>query len=138
MKPPSDIIVPAFVSTMEPKKPQHSMKKDAKTSMMGMMDRDMMAMIMPSGDPQNMRAHMGVKLREFDADANGALTLEEFETLHMNVVRDRMVDRFQHLDADADGQITQQEMDAAGTRMGDMQTTSDASGSADHHGSDNE
>ena len=98
----------------------------------------MMAMMMPSGDPQNMRAHMGVKLREFDADANGALTLEEFETLHMNVVRDRMVDRFQHLDADADGQITQQEMDAAGTRMGDMQTTSDASGSADHHGSDNE
>ncbi len=127
-----------MMSMMQNMMKMHASRMGGRGGMMGMMDRDMMAMMMPSGDPQNMRAHMGVKLREFDSDADGALTLEEFETLHMSVVRDRMVDRFQHLDADADGQITQQEMDAAGTRMGDMQTTSDASGSADHHGSDNE
>jgi hypothetical protein len=102
--------------------------------MMGMMDRDMMSMMMPGGDPQNMSAHMGAKLKEFDVDADGALTLEEFEALHMSALRERMVDRFQHLDADGDGQITQQEMDAAGNRMGAMKNTSSGSDTKAHHG----
>jgi len=107
--------------------------------MMGMMDRDMMKMMMMSGgNPQNMPAHMDAKLREFDADADGALTLKEFEALHMSAVRDRMVDRFQHLDADGDGQITQQEMDAAGTRMGAMQNKSGGSDTKGHHGKKSE
>ena len=104
---------------------------------MSMMDRDMMGMMMPDVDPQNIGAHMSVKLREFDADANGALTLEEFETLHANAVRDRMVDRFQHIDADADGQITQEEMAAAGTRMGNMTATTGSAGTAGHHRGNN-
>lgn len=127
-----------MMSMMQNMMKMHASMMGGRGGMMGMMDRDMMAMMMPGGDPQNMPAHMGVKLREFDADANGALSLEEFEALHMSAVRARMVDRFQHLDADADGQITQQEMDAAGTRMGAMQSTSDESGAGGHHGNDNE
>ena len=103
---------------------------------MGMMDNDMMDMMMPGGDPENMAPHMEVKLEEFDANADGALTLQEFAALHTNAVRDRMVDRFQHLDADADGQVTQQEMQAAGQRIGAMRQAP-AGGAADHHGNDN-
>ena len=101
--------------------------------MMGMMDRDMMAMMMPNGGPQNMPADLSAKLGEFDADADGALTLEEFEAFHMSVVRDRMVDRFQHLDADGDGQISQNEMETAGTRMGAMQNKKGGSDAKVHH-----
>ena len=104
---------------------------------MSMMDRDMMGMMMPDVDPQNIAAHMSVKLREFDTDADSALTLEEFEALHADAVRDRMADRFQHIDANADGQITQEEMTAAGTRMGTMTTTSGSAGSAGHHRGNN-
>jgi len=101
--------------------------------MMGIMDRDMMAMMMPNGGPQNMPADLSAKLGEFDADADGALTLEEFEAFHMSVVRDRMVDRFQHLDADGDGQISQNEMETAGTRMGAMQNKKGGSDAKVHH-----
>jgi hypothetical protein len=104
----------------------------------GMMDRDMIATMMPGGDLQNIRAHMDVKLREFDADGDDSLTLEEFEVLHMNAVRDRMVDRFQHLDADADGQVTQEEMAAAGTRMSTMQNICGDAATEDHHCDDKE
>ena len=103
---------------------------------MAMMDRDIMGMMMPDGDPKNMAPHMAVKMQEFDADSDGALTLEEFEALHTNAVRDRMVARVQHLDADADGAVTQEEMQAAGTRIGAMGNMSD-DGAADHHGDDN-
>lgn len=103
---------------------------------MATMDRDMMGMMMPDGNPENMAPHMAVKMQEFDGDSDGALTLEEFEALHTNAVRDRMVDRFQHLDADADGAVTQEEMQAAGTRIGAMGNISN-DGAADHHGDDN-
>jgi hypothetical protein len=46
------------------------------------------------------------KLAEFDADGNGTLSISEFETLHSALIRESMVDRFQHLDANGDGQIT--------------------------------
>ena len=103
---------------------------------MAMMDRDMMGMMMPDGNPENMAPHMAVKMQEFDGDSDGALTLEEFEALHTNAVRDRMVDRFQHLDADADGAVTQEEMQAAGTRSGAMGNIFN-DGAANHHGDDN-
>ena len=103
---------------------------------MAMMDRDMMGMMMPDGNPENMAPHMAVKMQEFDGDSDGALTLEEFEALHTNAVRDRMVDRFQHLDADADGAVTQEEMQAAGTRIGAMGNIFN-DGAANHHGDDN-
>lgn len=99
----------------------------------GMMDRDIMRMMMPGGDPENMTPHMAVKMREFDANSDGALTLDEFEALHTNAVRDQMVDRFQHLDADADGAVTQEEMQTAGRRIGSMSNMSDDS-ATDHHG----
>ena len=94
--------------------------------------------MMPGGNPRNMAVHMRVKLQEFDADANGKLTLEEFEALHRSAVRDRMVDQFQHLDADGDGQITQQEMDAAGTRIGAMRDKPGGPDTSDHHGNGRE
>lgn len=103
---------------------------------MGMMDRDMMGMMMPGGDPENMAPHMDVKMQEFDADSDGALTLQEFEALHSNAVRDRMINRFQHLDADANGEVTQEEMQAAGARIGAMGSAI-VGGVADHHGDDN-
>lgn len=112
----------------------HSSVMESHGSMMGMMDRDLMATMMPGGDAGNMPSHMSAKLQEFDADADGALTLEEFKALHMSAVRDRMIDRFQHLDADGDGQVTQQEMDAAATRMGAMRHEPGASDTTKHHG----
>ena len=102
----------------------------------GMMDRDMMGMMMPDGNPENMAPHMAVKMQEFDADSDGALTLEEFEALHTNAVRDRMVDRFQHLDADGNGQISQDEMEDAGTRMSKMNGTSIGTDMEGHHDSE--
>jgi Ca2+-binding EF-hand superfamily protein len=104
---------------------------------MRMMDRDMMGMMMPGVDPQNIAAHMNVKLREFDTDADSALTLDEFEALHAEAIRDQMVDRFQHIDANGDGQITQEEMTAAGTRMGTMIATNGSAGTAGHHSGNN-
>jgi hypothetical protein len=45
-----------------------------------------------------------------------------------------MVDRFQHLDADGDGLVTQTEMAAAGSRMSALTQMSRETGTADHHG----
>lgn len=88
---------------------------------MGMMDRDMTAMMMMSGVGQHSVGEtVSAQLQEFDADNDDALTLEEFENLHTATIRERMVDRFQHLDADGDGKITKDEIDAAGTRFGAM------------------
>ena len=87
---------------------------------MGMMDRDMMTMMMPRDGGQSMSEAMRTKIDEFDADKNGALTLSEFKNLHMAALRERMVDRFQHLDSDGDGQITQIEIEAAVARMDAM------------------
>jgi EF hand domain-containing protein len=101
---------------------------------MGMMDRDMMDMMMGGGEPGNMAEMMTTKLQEFDTDEDGALSLAEFEALHIAAMRERMVDQFQHLDADGDGLVTRAEIDAAGARMGAMKDASDPNGRADHHG----
>ena len=52
-----------------------------------------------------------------DKDGNGTVSLEEFEMLHNMMMRNQMVDRFQHLDADGDGEITESEMAAQANRM---------------------
>ena len=127
-----------MMSMMQRMMQMHGSMMGGGAGQMGMMDRDMMAMMMPGGDPQNAGAHMGVKLREFDADANGSLTLEEFEALHMSATRDRMVDRLQHLDADAEGQITQEDINAAGARMNAMKDMAGGAGAEDHHADDKE
>ena len=49
------------------------------------------------------------RLKQFDADGDGMLTLEEYEALWMDVMRKRMVRRFQRHDSDGDGKITAEE-----------------------------
>ncbi|MCQ0990373.1 EF-hand domain-containing protein [Jiella marina] len=51
------------------------------------------------------------QLARFDADNNGTLSIEEFQTLWLERMRERMVDRFQDLDANGDGEVTQAEFD---------------------------
>ncbi|UXX85258.1 EF-hand domain-containing protein [Roseovarius pelagicus] len=87
----------------------------------GMMDGTMMQMLDADGDgnvtPQEMRTQMQAKLTEYDSDGDGTLSISEFETLHSAMIREKMVDRFQHLDADGDGAITSDEMAAPAKKM---------------------
>ena len=89
---------------------------------MGMMDSDMMELmsrrhagsVSPSGD---ISGTMSMHMKQFDANGDGTLSLAEFEALHGALMRETMVDRFQHLDADGDGKITAEEMKGAAGRM---------------------
>lgn len=56
-------------------------------------------------------AYRTTRLAEVDASGDGALSIEEFDTLYRDLTRSRMVDAFQALDADGDGQISPEEMD---------------------------
>ncbi len=91
----------------------------------GMMRGAMMQMLDADGDgqvtPQEMREGMQAKLTEYDSDGDGTLSITEFETLHSAMIRETMVDRFQHLDADGDGAITSEEMTKPAKRMERMQ-----------------
>ena len=49
------------------------------------------------------------QVTRFDADGDGALSLQEYEGLWLEAMRARMVDRFQALDEDGDGVVTQSE-----------------------------
>lgn len=49
------------------------------------------------------------RLAEFDQNNNGSLTLEEYQALWMDAMRERMVDRFQALDDDGDAIVTVEE-----------------------------
>lgn len=52
-----------------------------------------------------------------DANGNGDISLEEYQTIFVELMRDRMVDGFQNLDADGSGEITTDEVDAAIARI---------------------
>ncbi len=96
----------------------HQMDKD----MMQMMDGSMNRMSADeNGDGQVSRTEIMDRMKSLhmmaDTDENGMISLGEFEMLHGMLMKERMVDRFQHLDADGDGEITQQEMMAPGARM---------------------
>ena len=52
------------------------------------------------------------RLSDFDADGNGELSLEEYEQLWLDAMRDRMVDAFQRHDDDGNGQVTAEEFQA--------------------------
>ena len=87
-----------------------------------MMDRDMMQMMMGSGMMGKSSSDVGAKmmlsrLAEFDSNADGNLSLDEFKALHAAMTAESTVDQFQHLDADGDGQITKAEMGALSQRM---------------------
>jgi Ca2+-binding EF-hand superfamily protein len=57
------------------------------------------------------------RLAEFDADGDGSLTLEEYQALWVDVMRERMVDRFQAHDDDGDGLVTVEEFAAPFDRI---------------------
>ncbi|MCQ0094003.1 EF-hand domain-containing protein [Roseovarius sp. M141] len=46
-----------------------------------------------------------------DADGDGGLSIEEFDTVYRDLTRTKMVRAFQRLDADGDGTISDEEMD---------------------------
>jgi len=62
-------------------------------------------------------AARSAQLGEFDADGDGSLSLEEYQALWLDVMHERMVDRFQHHDADGDGSVTQEEFARDLSRM---------------------
>jgi len=74
------------------------------------------------------RAGLTAKLKEFDADGDGSLSIAEFETLHSANIREQMVDRFQRFDNDGDGQVTLEEMTAPASRMERMQVMKSQAG----------
>ncbi|MFC6639904.1 EF-hand domain-containing protein [Sulfitobacter sediminilitoris] len=92
---------------------------------MGPMGGNMMQMFDADGDgtvtPDEMRTQLQAKLTEFDSDGDGALSIAEFETLHSAMIREMMVDKFQHLDADGDGAVTAEEMTAPAEMMDRME-----------------
>ena len=52
------------------------------------------------------------RLKAFDANQDGQLSLQEYEALWLDFMRSRMVDRFQRLDEDGDGVVTMAEFNA--------------------------
>lgn len=57
------------------------------------------------------------RLGEFDSDGDGTLSLQEYEALWLDAMRERMVDRFQKHDDDGDGQVTVEEFSERTGRM---------------------
>ncbi|WP_027258007.1 EF-hand domain-containing protein [Leisingera aquimarina] len=78
-----------------------------------MMDRQMLGM----GKPGMLAEKLQSALKEYDTDSNGTLSIDEFETFHSAMIREQMVDRFQHLDADGNGAVTEEEISTQTARM---------------------
>jgi len=51
----------------------------------------------------------GARFGSFDADTDQALTLQEYERLWLDAMRERMVRAFQRLDSDGDAKVTAEE-----------------------------
>lgn len=67
-------------------------------------------------------AFVAEKVESGDADGDGNLSLEEFDTVYRDLTRSRMVDAFQRLDEDGSGIITAAELDE---RFGNIVATFD-------------
>ena len=72
------------------------------------------------------------RLAEFDQNGDGSLSLEEYQALWMDAMRERMVDRFQAHDDDGDGMVTAEEFGESFDRIvirfdrnGDGEVTAD-------------
>ena len=72
------------------------------------------------------------RLAEFDQNGDGSLSLEEYQALWMDAMRESMVDRFQAHDDDGDAMVTAEEFGEPFDRMvsrldrnGDGELTSD-------------
>ncbi len=93
---------------------------------MGSMHSTMLKGLDSNGDgnltPDEARDGLRAKLTEYDADGDGALSIAEFEVLHSAMIREAMVDRYQHLDGDGDGKVTADEIIAPAERLERMQT----------------
>ena len=89
--------------------------KQGKRGARGMM-RQIMKKVDADGDGAITQAEVDAfrssLVTEADASGDGNISLAEFETIYLQVVRNRMVDAFQRLDEDGDGLVTQAEMDA--------------------------
>ena len=57
------------------------------------------------------------QLTEFDQNGDGSLTLEEYQALWLDAMRERMVDHFQAHDDDGDGMVTVEEFGEPFDRM---------------------
>jgi Ca2+-binding EF-hand superfamily protein len=57
------------------------------------------------------------QLTEFDQNGDGSLTLEEYQALWLDAMREHMVDRFQAHDDDGDGMVTAEEFGERFDRM---------------------
>ena len=57
------------------------------------------------------------RLAEFDQDGDGSLSLEEYQALWMDAMRERMVRAFQAHDADGDAMVTAEEFGSPFDRM---------------------
>lgn len=57
------------------------------------------------------------RFADFDGNSDGLLSLQEYESLWLDAMRSRMVDRFQHLDEDGDASVTLLEFQAPFSQM---------------------
>ncbi len=105
------------------------MQNKDRHSMKGMMGGAMQKMLGTDGDktvtPEEASAQLQAMLKQYDADTSGTLSISEYEALHSAMIREMMVDRFQHLDADGDGQITAEEMNAPAAQAKRMKKNAD-------------
>lgn len=69
--------------------------------------------------------YLAAQLTRADTDGDGAVALEEFQTIFNERMRPRMVDAFQRLDDDGDGQIAPEELSG---RFGDIVQRLDRNG----------
>lgn len=60
-----------------------------------------------------------------DTSGEGDISLDEFQTIYLELFRNQMVDAFQNLDEDGDGAVTQAEMDE---KFGDFVERMDRNG----------
>lgn len=66
---------------------------------------------------EEIAAYQATQIANADLSGDGALSIEEFDTIFREFTRSRMVDAFQALDSDGDGLITETEIDTRVSRM---------------------
>lgn len=60
--------------------------------------------------PEEMGAGLRAEMTKYDANSDGSLSLDEFQSFYTEMTRTMMVRAFQHVDADGDGRVTPEEM----------------------------